>query len=60
MTRLAAAFLLCMISFPAQAMPCWVVRQAVADYGEAAAESWARGKHYTEQQIAEMRKCLKR
>jgi hypothetical protein len=31
-------------SCPAQAVPCWAVRKAVAQYGEAAVESWARSR----------------
>ena len=29
------------------AVPCWVVRRAVAQYGEAAAEAWARAKGFS-------------
>jgi hypothetical protein len=39
------AFVLVMtlqISSPAHAIPCWMVKKAVAQYGEAAVESWAR------------------
>lgn len=49
-----------LLASPAYAIPCWVVRQAVTDYGQATAEAWARGKGYTDKQIAEMRKCLRR
>lgn len=44
----------------AYAMPCWVVKKAVSQYGEAAAESWARNQGYTGKQIEELRKCLRR
>lgn len=60
MIRAAVFACALLISFPAHAIPCWLVKKAVAEYGEAAAESWARGKGYTEQQIAELRKCIKR
>jgi hypothetical protein len=60
MIRATLLALSILISFPAQAIPCWIVRKAVADYGEAAVESWARGKGYSEKQIAEHRKCLRR
>jgi hypothetical protein len=40
---LVAALLL---SCPAHAVPCWVVRKAVVQYGEAAVESWARAKGF--------------
>jgi len=47
------------LSFPAQAIPCWVVRKAVAQYGEAAAESWARAKGISDKEIEKARRCLK-
>jgi hypothetical protein len=46
-------------SFPAQAVPCWVVRKAVAEYGEAVVESWARSKGISERDIEKARRCLK-
>lgn len=51
------AFLLYPI--PAQAIPCWFVKKAVAQYGEAAVEAWARGKGYSEAAIKQARQCLK-
>ena len=47
------------ISFPAHAIPCWMVKKAVAQYGEAAVESWARAKGISEGQMAKARRCLK-
>ena len=47
------------ISFPAHAIPCWMVKKAVAQYGEAAVESWARAKGISEAEIAKARRCLK-
>jgi hypothetical protein len=47
------------ISFPAHAIPCWMVKRAVAQYGEAAVESWARAKGISEKEIAKARQCLK-
>jgi hypothetical protein len=46
-------------SFPAQAVPCWMVRKAVAQYGEAAVESWARAKGISDKEIEKARRCLK-
>jgi hypothetical protein len=46
-------------SVPAHAVPCWVVRKAVAQYGEAAAESWARAKGISEKEIEKARRCLR-
>jgi hypothetical protein len=51
------AALLC--SVPAHAVPCWVVRKAVVQYGEAAVESWARSKGISEKDIEKARRCLK-
>jgi hypothetical protein len=46
-------------SFPAHAIPCWVVKKAVAQYGEAAVESWARAKGVSDREIERARRCLK-
>jgi hypothetical protein len=46
-------------SSPADAIPCWVVKRAVAQYGEAAAESWARAKGLSPKDIERARRCLK-
>jgi hypothetical protein len=46
-------------SSSADAIPCWVVRRAVAQYGEAAAESWARAKGFSAKDIERARRCLK-
>jgi len=44
---------------PAQAVPCWVVKRAVAQYGEAAVESWARARGISDQEIEKARHCLR-
>ena len=59
MTRLALVVAALLVSFPAQAVPCWVVKKAVAQYGEAAAESWARAKGISDKEIEKARRCLK-
>jgi hypothetical protein len=46
-------------SVPAHAFPCWVVRQAVAQYGAAAVESWAKARGISEKEIEKARRCLK-
>lgn len=56
-TLIVAAALL--VSIPAQAVPCWVVKKAVAQYGEAAVESWARAKGIPDKEIEKARRCLK-
>jgi hypothetical protein len=48
-----------MLPFPAQAIPCWVVRKAVAQYGEAAVESWARAKGISDKEIEKAKRCLR-
>ena len=55
--RLVVAALL--FSDPAHAIPCWMVRKAVAQYGETAAESWARSKGFSDKEIEKARRCLK-
>jgi hypothetical protein len=47
------------VSSPAHAIPCWVVKKAVAQYGEAAVESWARAKGISGKEIEKARRCLK-
>jgi hypothetical protein len=44
---------------PGQAVPCWVVKRAVAQYGEAAVESWARARGASDKEIEKARRCLK-
>jgi hypothetical protein len=48
-----------LVSFPARAVPCWAVKKAVAQYGEAAVEAWARSNGVSEKEIEKARKCLK-
>jgi hypothetical protein len=59
MTRLALVVAALLASNPAQAVPCWVVKKAVAQYGEAAVESWARAKGISDREIEKARRCLK-
>jgi hypothetical protein len=56
-TFLTVAALL--VSYSAQAVPCWVVKKAVAQYGEAAVESWARSKGISDKEIEQARRCLR-
>jgi hypothetical protein len=44
---------------PAQAVPCWAVKRAVTQYGEAAVESWARSKGISDKEIERARRCLR-
>ena len=46
-------------AFSIHAIPCWAVRKAVAQYGEAAVESWARAKGISDKEIERARQCLK-
>jgi hypothetical protein len=59
MIRAMVVFAALLWSVPAHAVPCWVVRKAVAQYGEAAAESWARAKGISEKEIEKARRCLR-
>jgi len=50
-----------LISSPAQAIPCWIVKATYAPFakhGIHAAEKWAREHGYSEETIREARKCL--
>jgi hypothetical protein len=51
--------LIMLASSPADAIPCWVVKRAVAQYGEAAAEAFARAKGFSPRDIERARRCLK-
>ena len=47
-------------SSPAQdTVSCTIVKKAVAQYGEATVESWARLKGMAEKDIEKARRCLK-
>jgi hypothetical protein len=46
------------LSLP-QAVPCWAVKRAVAQYGEAAVESWARANGIADKEIERARRCLR-
>ena len=59
MIRVVVMVAALLISFPAQAIPCWMVKKAVAQYGEAAVESWARSKGISDKEIEKARRCLK-
>ena len=48
-----------LFSVPAHAVPCWMVRKAVAQYSEAAVETWARSKGVSDKEIEKARRCLK-
>jgi hypothetical protein len=59
MSRILVLLAALLVSFPAHAVPCWAVKKAVAQYGEAAVEAWARSKGVSEKEIEKARKCLK-
>jgi hypothetical protein len=59
MIRTCVLVAVLLASYPANAIPCWMVRKAVAQYGEAAVESWARSKGISERDIEKARRCLK-
>jgi hypothetical protein len=44
---------------PADAVPCWIVKRAVAQYGEPAAEAFARAKGFSTRDIERAKRCLK-
>jgi hypothetical protein len=59
MIRIVVVVAALQLSFPAHAIPCWMVKKAVAQYGEAAVESWARAKGIPEKEIEKARRCLR-
>jgi hypothetical protein len=48
-----------LVSFPVWALHCWVVKKAVAQYGEAAVETWARSQGISDKEIEKARRCLR-
>ena len=59
MTRAIAVVMTLLASCPAYAVPCSVVKKAVAQYGETAVEAWARAKGIPDKEIEKARRCLK-
>lgn len=59
MIRLIALAAVVLLAFSTHAIPCWAVRKAVAQYGEAAVETWARAKGISDKEIERARQCLK-
>jgi hypothetical protein len=59
MIRVLVVVAAVLVSFPVHAVPCWVVRKAVAQYGETAVEAWARAEGISDKEIEKARKCLK-
>ena len=59
MIRVIALVAVILPAIPAHAIPCWVARKAVAQYGEAAVESWARAKGISDKEIERARRCFK-
>ena len=39
--------------------PCWAVKKALAQYGAAAVESWARAKGISDKEIEQAKRCLR-
>ena len=44
---------------PPRVIPCWAVKKAVAQYGVAAIESWARAKGISDKEIEQAKRCLR-
>jgi hypothetical protein len=59
MIRAIAVLVAISIPFPAHAFPCWMIKRAVAQYGEAAVESWARAKGISDKEIEKARRCVR-
>jgi hypothetical protein len=49
-----------LFSFPAlEDVSCWAVKKAVAQYGVAAVEAWARSHGVSGKEVEKARRCLK-
>jgi hypothetical protein len=59
MIRIFLTVAVLLVSNPAQAVPCWIVKKTVAQYGEAAVEAWARSKSISDKDIEKARRCLR-
>lgn len=59
MIRVSVVVVALLCPVPAHAIPCWAVKKAVAQYGEAVVESWARAKGISEKEIEKARRCLR-
>lgn len=44
---------------PAHAIPCWMVKRAVAQYGSAAVEAWARANGISDKEIQKAKQCFR-
>jgi hypothetical protein len=59
MIQLALLLAGLLTSSPADAIPCWAVKKAVAQYGVTAVESWARAKGFSDKDIERAKRCLR-
>jgi hypothetical protein len=60
MIKICIMLVASLISSPTQEAPsCRLVKTAVATYGEAAVEAWARSKGVSEKEIEKARRCLR-
>ena len=59
MIRAIAVVVVLLASSPEHPIPCWAVRKAVAQFGEAAVESWARAKGISEKEIEQAKRCIR-
>jgi hypothetical protein len=46
-------------STPAEEISCRIVKRAVAQYGEATVEAWARARGFSDKEIDRAKQCLK-
>ena len=59
MIHLALLLAALLASSPADGIRCRIVKRAVAHYGEAAAEAWARARGFSDTDIERAKRCLK-
>ena len=59
MIRICLIVAAVLASYPGQAIPCWAVKKAVAQYGAMAVESWARANGVSDKEIEQAKRCLR-
>ena len=59
MIRVAVAIIVLLGLSPAHTTPCWMVKQAVAQYGAAAVEARARANGIPDKEIQKAKRCFR-
>ena len=59
MIRVAVVVTVLLGSSPAHAIPCWMLKKAVAQYGAATVEAWARANGISDKEIQTAKRCFR-